>query len=47
MLEERRAAALTGPDTDLIALDMVAEELRPLGWILWDALHGAATTDRG
>jgi hypothetical protein len=47
LLEERCAAALTGPDTDLIGLDMVAEELRPLGWILWDALHGAAATDPG
>lgn len=47
VLEERCAAALTGPETDLIGLDMVAEELRPLGWILWDALHGAATTDSG
>lgn len=47
LLEERCAAALTGPDTDLIGLDMVAEELRPLGWILWDALHGAAATDSG
>jgi hypothetical protein len=46
-LEKRCAAALTGPDTDLIGLDMVAEELRPLGWIVWDALHGAATTDVG
>jgi len=26
---------------------MVAEELRPLGWILWDALHGATMTDPG
>jgi hypothetical protein len=47
VLEERCAAALTGPDTDLIGLDMIAEELRPLGWILWDALHGAATADVG
>jgi hypothetical protein len=47
VFEERCAAALTGPDTDLIGLDMVAEELRPLGWILWDALNGAATTDPG
>jgi hypothetical protein len=46
-LEERCAAALTGPDTDLVALDIVAEELRPLGWILWDALRGASTTDHG
>jgi hypothetical protein len=47
VLEKRCSAALTGPNTDLIALDMVAEELRPLGWILWDALHGAATTEPG
>jgi hypothetical protein len=47
VLEQRCSAALTGPDTDLIGLDMVAEELRPLGWILWDALHGAATTEPG
>jgi hypothetical protein len=46
-LEARCAAALTGPDTELIGLDMIAEELRPLGWILWDALYGAATTDPG
>lgn len=46
-LTERCASALTGPDTDLIGLDMVAEELRPLGWILWDALHGATMTDPG
>lgn len=47
VLEERCAAALIGSDTDLIGLDMVAEELRPLSWILWDALYGAATTDPG
>ncbi len=47
VLEERCAAALTGDDTDLIGLDMVAEELRPLGWILWDALQGASATDPG
>jgi hypothetical protein len=47
LLETQCDAALTGSDTDLIGLDMIAEELRPLGWILWDALHGAATTDLG
>jgi hypothetical protein len=47
VLEKRCAAALTGPDIDLIGLDMVAEELRPLGWILWDALHGGTATDAG
>jgi len=46
-LKERCASALTGPDTDLVGLDMVAEELRPLGWILWDAMHGATMTDPG
>jgi hypothetical protein len=47
VLEAQCDSALTGPDTDLVGLDMIAEELRPLGWILWDALHGAATTDLG
>ena len=45
--KDRCAAALTGQDTDLIGLDIVAEELRPLGWVLWDALHGSSTTDLG
>lgn len=47
VLEAQCDAALTGADTDLIGLDVIAEELRPLGWILWDALHGAGTTDLG
>lgn len=47
VLEAWCDAALTGVDTDLIGLDVIAEELRPLGWILWDALHGAGATDLG
>jgi hypothetical protein len=46
MLEEKCEEALTGTETDLIGLDMLAEELRPLGWMLWDALHGVGVSDR-
>jgi hypothetical protein len=44
-VEARCAKALSGPDTDLISLDMVSEELRPLGWVLSDALLGAPAAE--
>lgn len=40
ILEQRAADALAGSDTDVIGLDIFEEALQPLGWMLWDALHG-------
>lgn len=46
-LEAVCAAALSGADADLVGLDIVAAEVRPLGWTVWDALHGAPVNAEG
>lgn len=35
--------SMAGSEADLIGLDIFAEELRPLAWTLWDAVHGASS----
>jgi hypothetical protein len=39
--------ALTSADVDLVAVDIAGLPLRPLGCILWDALHAISTADLG
>ena len=39
-LEGRLSDALHGREVDAVGLDIFAEALQPLGWMLWDALFG-------